>query len=524
MKPGLTLNYGVRWDVLPPWHEKYNQLQTLIPDRQSVVFPDAPRGLVFPGDPGIPRTLAPTKYTDLAPRIGLAWSPSFAGGPWKKMFGGAGKTSIRIGYGQFYTAFEGLSASIMSANPPYGYDYNSSASPLFSTPFVEAETGQSNGQPFPSPIAAYGASQSHPDTSVDWSKYLPITGVPSFYYRNVSPYSESYTLSIERQLAPSTVLSLGYIGSQSHHLLVLTSANPGNPAVCLSVSQSSEVMPGTSTCGPFSEGGRFTKSNGETVQVRGPFSAQFDAVTYQQTVGNANYDALEISLRHQSKSLQVEAAYTYSKSLDDSSSLAEEVNPAGAGLTRALSAFDMRHNLVVNYMYGFPIDRWLRNTNRWTRDWSLSGVTRFGSGLPVTLYNNNDTSLLGTMPNGINNNGLDTPNVASGSLKINHNPRSGKPAFSTALFSLPPLGQLGNTRRRYFYGPGVNNSDCALQKNVQLSDVKSLQLRLEVFNAFNHSQFFGPAAVDGNISSTNFGQIVNADPPRQIQLAAKFVF
>ncbi len=524
MRPNLTLNYGLRWDVLPPWHEKYNQIQTLIPGRQSEVYPGAPQGLVFPGDAGIPRTLAPTKYTNFAPRIGLAWSPGSQDGLLRVIFGGAGKSSVRIGYGQFYTAFEGLSASIMSANPPYGYDYNSTASPLFTAPFVAAATGQSGGQPFPSPIAAYGASRNHPDITVDWSKYLPVTGVPSFYYQNVLPYSESYTLSVERELAPDTILSVGYVGSQAHRLLVLTSANPGDPALCLSVSQSSEVMPGTSTCGPFSEGGTFTRANGETVQVRGPFSARFDAVSYQKTIGNANYNALEISLRRQSKSLEVEAGYTYSKSLDDSSSLAEEVNPAGAGMTRALSAFDMRHNFVVNYEYDLPIDRLSRRGKLWTAGWSLSGVTRFGTGLPVTLLNNNDTSLLGTMPNGINNNGLDTPNAAPGNLSINSNPRNGRPAFNTALFSLPPLGQLGNTRRRFFYGPGIENFDTALQKNVRLTEAKSLLFRVEVFNMFNHPQFFGPAAVDGDISSASFGQIVNAAPPRLAQLAARFVF
>ncbi len=524
VKPSLTLNYGLRWDVLPPWHEKYNQIQTLIPDQQSIVYPGAPRGLVFPGDPGIPRTLAPTKYSNLAPRVGLAYAPGFHDGLLGKILGGAGKTSIRIGYGEFYTAFEGLSASIMSANPPYGYDYNSSASPLFSTPFAAAATGQSTGQPFPSPIAAYGASRSNPDTSIDWSKYLPVTGVPSFFYRNVSPYSESYTLSIERELAPNTVLSLGYVGSQAHHLLVLTSANPGDPARCLSVSQSDEVMPGTPACGPFSEGGTFTRADGETVQVRGPFSAKFDAVSYQKTVGNANYTALEISLRHESKSLEITAGYTYSKSLDDSSSLAEEVNPAGPGLTRARSAFDMRHNFVVNYRYDLPVDHFAGRRNRWTNGWSLSGVTRFGTGLPVTLFNNNDTSLLGTMPNGINNSGLDTPNFAPGNLDINTNPRNGRHAFNTALFSVPSLGQLGNTRRRFFSGPGTDNFDAALQEQVRLTEGRALQFRLEVFNTFNHPQFFGPAAVNGDISSASFGQIVNGDPPRLIQLAAKLIF
>ena len=297
-EPYLTLNYGLRWDALPPWYEKYDQLQTLVPGQQSVVYPGAPEGLVFPGDPGIPRTLAPTKYTNFAPRVGLAYSPNFQSGLLGKILGGSGKTSVRAGYGMFYTAFEGLSASIMSANPPYGYDYDSSTigPPLFATPFVAAATGKTFGQPFPSPIAASGASAKNPDTSVDWSKYEPVTGVPSFFRRNVPPYTESYSLSLQHELAPNTVFSLSYIGSEAHHLLVLTSANPGNAALCLSVSQPDEVMLGTPTCGPFSEGGIFRRTNGQTVQVRGPFSPQFDAVTYQKTIANSSYQALEAIL------------------------------------------------------------------------------------------------------------------------------------------------------------------------------------------------------------------------------------
>ena len=101
---------------------------------------------------------------------------------------------------------EGLSAGIMSASAPYGYDYDSTGGhPLFNEPFVSATTGLNNGQPFPSPIPAFGASPSHPNTTVDWSKYTPITGDPAFYYRNTSPYTESYTLSFERELNPAHV-------------------------------------------------------------------------------------------------------------------------------------------------------------------------------------------------------------------------------------------------------------------------------------------------------------------------------
>jgi hypothetical protein len=512
LRRNLTLNYGLRWDLLPPWREKYSQMQTLIPDQQSAVYPGAPAGLVFPGDAGIPNTLAAAKHTNFAPRVGLAYSPNT-------------KTSIRAGYGLFYTAFEGLSAGIMSANPPYGYDYNSFAPPLFATPFITAASGENVGQRFPSPIPAFGASAKNPNTTVDWSQYLPITGVPSFFHRNVTPYSESYTLSVQREVARDTVLTASFIGGQAHHLLVLISANPGNAAVCLSLSQPQDVMPGTPTCGPFGESGTYVTRSGQTIQgTRGPFSTQFAAVTYQKTIGNSNYNSLEISLRHSGPSLELLLGYTYGRSLDQSSSLAEAVNPINPSLSRAISAFDLRHNFVASYDWKLPLARALHRRSRWAEGWALSGVTRFSTGFPVTLFNNTDTSLFGTIPNGINNNGVDTPDYTPGDLAVNSNPRNGRPAFNTSLFSLPDLGHIGTAARRFFYGPGMANFDAALHKSVRLSESRSLELRFEAFNVFNHAQFYGPAAVNGNISSAGFGLIVNATAPRLIQLAAKFSF
>jgi hypothetical protein len=525
VRPHLTLNYGLRWDLLPPWREKYNQLQTLVLGEQSRVYPGAPAGLVFPGDPGIPAALAPTKYSNFAPRVGLAYSPDFQSGWLSRIVGSRGATSVRAGYGLYYTAFEGLSAGIMSANPPYGYDYTSLAPPLFSNPFITAASGQNVGQRFPEPIPAFGASAANPNSSVDWSQYLPITGVPSFFHQDVPPYSESYTLSLERQIEPHTLLSLSYVGSQAHHLLVLVSANPGDPAQCLSVSQTNQVMPGAATCGPFGEGGTYVTSSGQVIQgTRGPFSSQFDAITYQKTLGNSNYNALEINLRHQHGPLELLVAYTYAKSLDLSSSLAEPVNPFNPSLSKAISAFDMRHNFVASYKYELPIDHLLHRRNRWTEGWNFTGITRFSTGFPVTLYNNNDTSLLGTIPNGINNNGVDTPDVTSGNTEINTDPRNGRPAFNTSLFSLPALGQMGTAARRFFYGPGIANSDLAFLKSLHLTESKSLQFRVEAFDVANHAQFYGPAAVSGNISSPSFGKVVSAADPRLVQLALKFYF
>ena len=525
LRPGLTVNYGLRWDLLPPWREKYNQIQTVVLGQQSVVYPGAPTGLVFPGDPGIPDTLAPAKHSNFAPRIGLAWSPNSTNGVLSKLFGAAQETSVRAGYGLFYTAIEGLSAGIMSANPPYGLDFDSSGPPLFENPFLIAATGENVGQRFPSPIASPGASREHPDTAVDWSKYLPIEGVPAFFPENVTPYSENYMLSVQRQLWRAAVLSLSYVGTQSHHLLVLTSANPGNPALCLELSQPESVMAGTPTCGPFGENNVYTAAGGQVIEgTRAPFNSNFAGFTYQKTIGNSNYNALEVSLRHTSPRTDFLLGYTYSKSLDQSSSLSEEINPFDQHLSKALSAFDLRHNFVASYNLKLPFERLLRRQNRWTEGWSVSGITRFSTGLPVTLFNNQDTSLAGTIPNGINDDGVDTPDHTPGKLSVNTNPRNGKPAFNTSLFSLPELGTLGTAARRFFYGPGMANFDMALRKSLRLSESRSLEFRVEAFNVFNHAQFFGAAAVNGNISSAAFGEVMSATDPRLLQGAAKFYF
>jgi hypothetical protein len=151
-------------------------------------------------------------------------------------------------------------------------------------------------------------------------------------------------------------------------------------------------------------------------------------------------------------------------------------------------------------------------------------MTRFATGFPVTLYDNSDNSLLGTLGNGVNNYLLDTPRCLPGSLRINNNGRNGRPAFNTALFPEENIGQLGNAKRRIFYGPGIDNFDMTLQKSVHFAETKSIEFRAEAFNAFNHAQFYGPSSVDGQVEDPNFGQIVNAAAPRLVQLVAKFNF
>ena len=263
----------------------------------------------------------------------------------------------------------------------------------------------------------------------------------------------------------------------------------------------------------FAESNTFTTAAGNVIQGTRPvFGPNFGSVDWLTTIGNANYNALQLSVRHTSRRLELQAGYTYSKSLDNSSSISEQLNPYNYGATYAPSAFDLKHNFVASYRYELP------------RGFVLSGITRFATGFPVTLTNASDNSLLGTQPDGVNSYGVDLPQVSPGPLRLNNDPRNGLAYFNTSLFSLQPLGDPGNAARRMFYGPGMANFDIALSKTIRLAEGKALQLRLETFNTFNHAQFFGPAAVNGEITSSAFGQVVSAAAPRLVQLGVKLSF
>jgi hypothetical protein len=500
----LTVNYGVRWDRIRPWREKYSQLQTLVKGEQSQVFPGAPEGLVFPGDAGVPSSLAPAK-NDFAPRVGIAYSPDFKTAWLHKLAGQAGRTSIRSGYGIFYTAYEGLSAGIMSANPPYGYTYTSAAPPLFESPFTVAATGANAGQRFPLQKVGYGASKANPNAGVNWSQFEPLVGIPAVDPKDATPYAQHWMASIERQLGTGALVSLSYVGTSSHRLLVLEEQNAADPALCLSL--------GSTLCGPFNE-----------QAARTQFGPAFGSVELQRTIANANYNALEASFKGSTHGLDLLASYTYSKSLDQSSGLPEPVNPVNPSLSRALSAFDLRQNFVTSLHYSFPSHRDEGPMNWLTAGWGLAGIARFTSGLPITLLNNNDTSLLGTIPNGINNNGVDTPAWSGRSLSLHMNPRGGDAVFDASQMTLPALGTMGNARRRFFSGPGLEDVDATLSKTLHFTDENNLEFRAEAFNLFNHSQFFGPASVEGNISSGSFGHAVSAMPPRLMQVALRYRF
>jgi hypothetical protein len=210
--------------------------------------------------------------------------------------------------------------------------------------------------------------------------------------------------------------------------------------------------------------------------------------------------------------------------MDQSSNIGEEVNPFNSALSYAISSFDVKHNFVVSYDYQLPFDQFL-HPNRLTRGWSLSGITHVASGFPVTMISNGDNSLIGTNPNGVNNSSIDEPDYNRGPRHLGKDPRSNKNKFfNTNSFSMNALGDPGTVRRRFFYGPGAQNYDTAVAKNLPFTESKSLLFRVEAFNVFNHTQFNGPQAVDGDIGSATFGQVINAASPRILQGALKYSF
>src|ERR1700687_2118548 len=427
-RPNLTLNFGLRYDVSSPWWEKFNQIQTLIPGEQSVVFPGAPKGWVFPGDPHVPRTLAPTRWNNFAPRIGLAYSFGDHEGAMGKLLGKAGSSSIRAGYAISYSAFEGATDFNEIGDAPFG-NYTGQSEPSFKDPFVTRASGANNGQLFPVPPPPKHPSPSNPadklppyDTLAHfYTAFGGIGSSPAFYNGNRRPYAEHCELSLQRQITGTDLLTVSYVGTQGHRLLSSKSANPGSPALCLSVSKPSQVAPNTATCGPSGENNIYQPvSGGLIIGTRSPFSGVVDPTlgpivpfgndSYFITSGKSSYNSAQVDFRHTSGGLQLLLGYTYSKSLDNASGYGEQINPINSRITRGLSAFDSTHNFVVSYNYVLPFDKW-GGPKRLTNGWAFSGITRLEPALPVTLVETDDWSLLGTSFGGPIVLSVDTPNL-----------------------------------------------------------------------------------------------------------------
>jgi Carboxypeptidase regulatory-like domain len=535
----LTINYGLRYEIMTPWYDTQNKLETVIPGEQSQTFPTAPVGLVVPGDPGVPRTLAPIQYHNFAPRIGFAYSPDNTEGLLGKIFGGPGKSSIRVGYGIFYSAIEDATGFVEVGDAPYGLYYSSPEPTLLASPFIDRGTGFSEvsaGPKFPFSFPPANSSPKNPDTSFNWAQATPISGADYLYPHAKIPQVQQFEFSLQRQLGSSTVASVSYVGSVGRHLLTFEDSNPGSAALCSELNN----LGATPTCGPFGEDNAYTLPPGVTINspnavtvggvttvngTRQTFGINFGSNPYMTTAVSSSFNSLQASLKHNEKYANFLVAYTYEKSIDNGSSSFDATNPFNPSLSRALSAFDVPQDLTVSYTVQLPFDKFAgRAPKRLTSGWALSGISIFAKGEPVQITEpSDDNSLSGTFTAII-----DEPSYANNGSPLygNRNPRNqaGQPYFNPNYFVAEPVGQVGNVMRRFFSGPGIYNFDMALLKDTQITESTQVQFRAEAFNIFNHAQFNNPSGNFNNPVAGGFGYVTSARDPRIMQLALKFLF
>ncbi len=516
VKRNLTLNLGLRWEVSMPWYDTQGKIETILPGEQSTQFPTAPLGWLVPGDPGIPSTLAPTRYNNFGPRAGLAYSPSFHGGFLGKIFGSEGQSSIRAGYGIYYTSIEDLNLFYEVGDAPFGLYYvsNTSQQPTFDEPFRVRSDGSSAGQRFPFTFPIPGSPA---NKTLDYSVYLPITASPGYWHQNRMPYAEDYNFTFQRELTKSTVLTLAFVGTQGHKLISQYAANPGNAALC----QQLNAAGATPTCGPFGESNLYTLPNGTQVNGTRTFlGPDFGpGNTFTANIANSNFNSLQISAERKAANITFLLAYTYSKAIDNSSGFNDWVNFTNYRLSRALSSYDLTHNFVASYNWAMPWDKWFSNApRRLTQGWNLVGISRFSTGFPITMRESaDDFSLTGESSN-------DTPNTV-GKVRIqdarNPGPNGPNTYFFPDAFAPETYAGFGTANRRFFHGPGILNTDFGLEKNTFITESMSLQFRAEFFNIFNHAQFNNPS---GDFNSSTFGVVTSARDPRIGQLSLKFLW
>jgi len=556
IKKNITLNYGLRWELFTPLTDISGHVQSFRQGQTSTKYPCdntlpeyCPIGLVVPGDPGVPAGLTTTYYKTFAPRIGLAYSP-----------GSSGKTSIRVGWGMFYNPMEQLVLEQFSAEPPFGGS-NIINAPLFNTPYL-----QQDGTIKPNPFN--GIIDPPPGQDPDWQRFRPLLLYGQFQPHLRTQYSTQYNLNIQHQLTNDLVLQLGYVGSQGHRLLASHDVNYGNAQTCVDMqniadfyAESNPDLSSAYTCGQFyadssfflpantiPDGFSVTMPYGSTPSVGPgnpditlvglrPFSSPicepttgagcpgdgtpvFSSIFAEDTIANSNYNSLQAMLEKRfARGLQAQVAYTFSKSFDQASSFEGELNPLDFHRTYSLSQFDARHRLVASYFWQLPIPKYSGFAGAVLNGWDVSGIYTFQTGFPVRITSSSDNELMYSAF-------FEYPGEPDQVAPFRHgrtNTPGGVYYFDPSAFSEDnTFGRIGDARRTYCCGPAINNFDFALHKVLPLSESKRFEFRAEMFNLFNHPQFFNP---DGNITDgSDFGRVLRAKEPREIQLALKFYF
>jgi outer membrane receptor protein involved in Fe transport len=468
----LTLNLGLRYELPFPSTETNNEVNLYVPGAQSKVIPNAPPGLLYPGDPGVPAGLIPTEKTAFAPRVGLAWDPR-----------GDSKTVISAAYGIFYEPYytgEGGPLQDPISAPPYlktlqlGFGLVQS----FANPY-----GPSDPNPFANPFP-------EPMTLLVVSKNLRL------------PYAQDWNLNIQRSFGADWLLQVGYVGTTG---VKLPRFIEGNPAV-----SRNQNDPGC------------------------PNNCVYGSVGEIASIANSSYNALETSLRKRfSHGLSFLASYSWSHAIDDVSSfnitgsasqpvagendLAQDPNNLAA--ERGNSMFDARHRFVLSYQWSIPYLQHSSTVYGHVLDnWQLNGILTAMSGTPFTVFDSNDPSMQGSAPE-ITGFAADRPNVTGNPNSGPHTPQEWFNISAFTPVTTPP--GFGDEGRNVVRGPGYQNWDFSALKNIHLTETKQLQFRGELFNVLNHTNFRLPVS---DIESPTFGEIQSDVSPRVIQVALKFLF
>jgi len=481
----LTLNYGARYEITTPFRDIHNRMMEFAPGHQSTVYPNAPNGLLFPGDAGVSDTIAPIFKRDWAPRIGFAWNP----------LGNKG-TMIRSAYGIFYDELlNGV-----------GMPFRATSSALGQT-VVRTLTGYTKIN-YANPLGTV----TNPFTPGQFA--LPASTFT--IDRNLlPPYAQDWNLTLDQNIGKQ-MLSVGYIGSKGTRLPRLVEANPAvyQPGATFANSPRRRVYSGcTLTTGTCTLG------------------------TAGLVEGNANstFHSAQVSLtRRSTPDLNYTLAYTYSKDLDDSSSLHMSgpapwmvlgeldiaQNNQDLSAEHGRSLFDSRHRFAGSVTYAVPFARNLTGVPHTVLDgWQFNALLAVNSSTPFTVYDSANVSLQAPHP-GVSGMFGDRPNAVG-------NPNSGAPhkvsqwVSPSAFQRLDPVanaGQFGNEARNSVDGPAYGSLDASLDKSFAIGENTKIQFRAEAFNVTNHVNLIPPVF---DMNSPAFGQITEAQAPRVFQFALK---
>lgn len=517
-----ALTFGVRYEPSRFWSNtllQQNQLfhpENIAAGVHSTVFPNAPLGLLFSGDRGVPPLGTTGDYKNVSPRVGFAFTP-----------GGAGRTSIRGGVGIFYDSV----ISPMVNNRELG------AAPYVATVSLTTPVGHFSNpyegvtNPFPAVFPpASDATFVKPVQVYTWD----------IHHKFITPTVYVGNLTVEQSLGHGFMGRVSYVGSRGEHMTV---AYDQNTAIYIPYETGST----TTACKLTTDQRRFYNNPGATCDNSAPPVTTFSNIFTQNNGGSSWYHSAQFSLiKPLSRGLTIMANYTWSKSTDnlpfgtDAVTFATKGNyvlpitaPDYRRYDKGLSDFNTAQVFVTSYVWQLPK---FESMNAVARNvlggWETSGIFTAESGQPLNLTAGIDESKTGI--------GQDRAywNGAPGYLKgtCSGVTTACRQWLNPNAFSLPAVGTFGNVGKGQFIGPGFWDWDMAGVKNIPLTERVGMQFRAEFFNIFNHTNFSENAAgvtsggntsasvTQSNPSRATFGQILGAGDPRILQFALRFTF